>query len=85
MLISASQINQLKQLLLEITGKEYSTQELQTEGLKILRFVYAKEFNKHITNSAVHKTHEVNPEVLPQSGHTSPNNPLNNKESKHEN
>lgn len=85
MLISASHINQLKPLLLEITGKEYSTQELQTEGLKILRFVYAKEFNKHLTNSAVYKTHEVNLEVLPQSGHASPNNPLNNKESKHEN
>ena len=71
MLISASQINQLKQLLLEITGKEYSTQELQTEGLKILRFVYAKEFNKHLTNSAIKSPQPINPEVLPQKGHAS--------------
>jgi hypothetical protein len=83
--ISASQINQLKTILLEITGKEYSTQELQTEGLKILRFVYALEIRKHLTNSELHKPFHGNPKVMPRKGLTSPNYQLNNKESKHEN
>lgn len=71
MRISALQINQLKTILLEQTGKEYSTEELQNAGLTILRFVYALERRKHLTNSATHKPIQINPEVLPQKGHTS--------------
>lgn len=71
MRISALQINQLKTILLELTGKEYSTEELQNEGLRILLFVYATERRKHLTNSAVKSPLNVKPEVLPQKGHTS--------------
>jgi aldehyde:ferredoxin oxidoreductase len=71
MRISALQINQLKTILLEITGKEYSSEELQTEGLKILRFVYALEIRKHL-NDSVKRDPLVNPnEVMPPTGQTS--------------
>lgn len=85
MRISALQINQLKTILLEITGKEYSSEELQNEGLKILRFVYALETRKHLTNSELHKPFQVNPEVMPQKGQTSQDIQLITKEFKHEN
>lgn len=69
MRISALQINQLKTILLDITGKEYSSEELQNEGLKILRFVYALERRKHLTTT--NENPQITNEVLPQKGHTS--------------
>lgn len=84
MRISALQINQLKTILLEITGKEYSSEELQTEGLKILRFVYALERRKHLTNSELHMPFHVNPEVMPHTGQTSQENQSITKEIKNE-
>jgi hypothetical protein len=85
MRLSALQINQLKTILLEQTGKEYSNEELQNAGLSILRFVYAMEKRKHLTNLELHMPFLLHPEVMPQKGLASPSNKLTNKESKYEN
>lgn len=47
MRINGKQIKDLQALLLELTGKEYSTEEAQKEGLAIVRFVSVKELQKH--------------------------------------
>lgn len=47
MRINGKQIKELQTLLLELTGKKYSTEEAQKEGLAIVRFVSVKELSKH--------------------------------------
>lgn len=47
MRLSHKQIKELQALLLEMTGKEYSPEEAQTAGLAVIRFVSAKELQKH--------------------------------------
>ena len=71
MRISNKHLNQLQIILLEITGKEYSSEELQNAGLSILRLVYALEIRKHLNTSVKEVNPQINNEVLPQTGHTS--------------
>lgn len=40
-------IQELQTLLFEITGKHYTSEEAQKEGLAIARFVSVKELYKH--------------------------------------
>jgi hypothetical protein len=59
MRISHKQIKDLQALLLELTGKEYSPEEAQTTGLAIVRFVSAKELQKHQLSSKENQSEEA--------------------------
>jgi hypothetical protein len=47
MRLNGKLIQELQTLLLEITGKHYTPEEAQKEGLAIVRFVSVKELYKH--------------------------------------
>lgn len=47
--ISPERIKELRKLLKEQTGKDYSDEEAQEAGLAIMRFVIAKEDRKRAT------------------------------------
>lgn len=70
MRFSPIQINQLKSILLALTGKEHTAEELQEAGLKILRFVYVSEQRKHLNDTTRCKPQSTNM-VLPREGQTS--------------